>query len=97
MSARGTTGPPYIRASTVKTDSYPLGRELIPCEAGGVHYTLVLGATSRDALRDALRSRGVRTNPYFDVLWPHVTFAAEPPAVICLRATRIDEMLRVRA
>jgi hypothetical protein len=40
-------------------------------------HTVVLGATPRDALREALRQRGVRTNAYFDVLWPHVTVAPE--------------------
>lgn len=43
-----------------------------------MRYPLVLGTTSRDALRDALRSRGVRTNAYFDVLWPHVAVAETP-------------------
>jgi hypothetical protein len=57
------------------------------CEAGGVRYTLALGATSRDALLDVLRSRGVRTNAYFDALWPHVVVADGPRTLEVVIAT----------
>jgi hypothetical protein len=52
-----------------------------------VRYTLVLGATNGDALRDALRDRGVRTNPYFDVLWPHVAITDGPRPLEVVIAT----------
>jgi hypothetical protein len=50
-------------------------------------YTLALGATSRDALREALQARGVQTNAYFDVLWPHVAIAHEPRTIQVFVAT----------
>lgn len=43
-----------------------------------MRYALALGTTPKASLRDALRDRGVRTNAYFDALWPHVT-VADPP------------------
>jgi hypothetical protein len=46
-----------------------------------MRHTLVLGATNLDKLRDALRDRGVLTNPYFDVLWPQVVVADAPRAL----------------
>jgi len=52
-----------------------------------VRCTLVLGDTNRDALREALRGRGVRTNAYFDALWPHVAVAAEPRVLEVVIAT----------
>jgi hypothetical protein len=55
-----------------------------------VRHTLVLGATDRDALRDALRSRGVRTNVYFDVLWPQVAVADQPRTLEVVVATAAD-------
>lgn len=42
---------------------------------------LLLGATHQDALHEALRSRGVRTNAYFEVLWPQVR-VADPPRTL---------------
>jgi hypothetical protein len=36
---------------------------------------IVLGTSSRDELGRALNDGGVRTNAYFDVLWPHVQVA----------------------
>lgn len=59
----------------------------MPHNVGGVRYTIHLGGSSRDALRDVLRSRRVRTNAYFDVLWPHVVVDAEPRALEILVAT----------
>jgi hypothetical protein len=52
-----------------------------------VRYTLALGTTDRDALHDALRSCGVRTNAYFDVLWPHVSVADGPRTLEIVIAT----------
>lgn len=55
-----------------------------------MRYTLVLGATSPDALRDALRGRSVRTNAYFDVLWPHVAVAGAPRTLEVVVATAAE-------
>jgi hypothetical protein len=54
-----------------------------------MQLTLVLG-TPKDTLRDALRDRGVRTNAYFDVLWPQVVVAAPPRALDVVIATAAD-------
>lgn len=54
-----------------------------------MRYPLVLGGTTRDALRDALRRRGVRTNAYFDVLWPQVTLGDGPLEVLITTAAAL--------
>lgn len=46
-----------------------------------MRYALALGSSTSDALLDALRARGVKTNAYFDALWPHVV-VADPPRVL---------------
>ena len=52
--------------------------------------TLPLGSTPLPALLDALRDRGVRTNAYFDALWPHVVVADPPRALDVVIATAAE-------
>jgi ribosomal protein S18 acetylase RimI-like enzyme len=54
---------------------------------GVVRRAVVLGARPAPALREALREAGVRTNAYFDVLWPHVAVADPPRALVVEIAT----------